>query len=81
MKFSILINKIQSYENNFIKLNEIISETIIKLFPKLNIEDINILIILTKFLLKVISNKYFINEIYWVEHKHDIKAIVLLLLP
>ena len=81
MKFSLFINKIKNYKNNFIKIDQIIYEVLIKLFPKLNNDDLNILIILTTFLLNIISNKYFINEIYWEENKQDVKAIVLLLLP
>ena len=81
MKFSLFINKIKNYKNNFININQIIYEVLFNFFPKLNKEDLNILIILTTFLLNIISNKYFIKENYWIENKQDIKAIVLLLLP
>ena len=81
MKFSIFLNNISNYENKFIKINNIIRNVIINLFKYLNNNDIDILIILTIFLLNIISNKYNINELYWFNNPNDIKAIVLLLLP
>jgi hypothetical protein len=81
MKFKLFINKIKNLKNNFLKINEIIYEVIIKLFPNLNTEEIEIINILTTFLLNVISNKYFIEEIYWEENIQSIKSVILLLLP
>ena len=81
MKFILFINKIKNYKNNFININQIIYEVLFTFFPKLNKEDLNILIILIIFLINIIFNKYFIKENYWIENKQDIKAIVLLLLP
>jgi hypothetical protein len=85
-----LIIHIKNIKKKFIK-NElfitIIKETIKDFFPKLNIEDINILEILTIFTVDFISFKYgFKNEeeyyLQWQQNNcSDIKGVILLLLP
>ena len=85
------------YFNNIQKLklyfvNEqfmlIIKTTVTNFFPKLDKDDQNILIILTTFIIDIISMKYGFktnNNIYyeqWTQNNNrDIKGVILLLLP
>ena len=89
-EFTDFIRNIKHYKFKFIneKLSESIKLTINKLFPKLNIDDINILINLTKFCIDIISNKFNFNKsnnhyyVQWEQNNYrDIRSVVLLLLP
>ena len=82
MKLNDIIIEIKKlYNNYFLYLNTIIIKTIRNFFPKLNDNELNMIISLTTFILSLISNKYNISEKYWNNNTNDIKAIVLLLLP
>ncbi len=83
-----------NYESNIIdgqlinsiidnQLKNSIKQTIINYFPKLYIDDVNILFVLTTYLIDVISYKYNITEqIQWTKnYNRDIRGVLLLLLP
>ena len=65
------------------RLKNNIKLTIINYFPILNDNDVNILIVLTTYLINVISYKYNITEpIQWTKNSNrDIRGVLLLLLP
>jgi hypothetical protein len=87
--FKKLLNIIKLIEKKFVSNNfeKIIKNIINEYFPKLDQNDINILFILTTFLIDIISykNNFKQEESYysvWTLNKsRDIKSVILLLLP
>lgn len=89
-EFDILLINIQKQELHFVNenLKLIIKITIDNFLPNLNSEDKNILLILTTFLLDLISYKYGFDSLdseyykQWYQNDNkDLKGIILLLLP
>jgi hypothetical protein len=84
----LLIN-FKDYKLNFINDNFklLVNNVVYDFFPKLNKDDIRILVILTNFIINLISNKNgFKNEQeyynQWTQNNNrDIKGVILLLLP
>ena len=89
--FNDLLNKINIYSSIYTFISSdfklIIKNVINDLFPKLNIHDTEVLLILSCFIIEIISNKYGFNstnEYYhqWKQNNYrDIKSAILLLLP
>lgn len=88
--FNLLLNNIKKQPYIFINsdFEKNIDNVVINFFPKLNKNDINILQILTKFIIDVISYKYDFNKLedkyyqQWTQNNNrDVKGVILLLLP
>ncbi len=89
IKFKTLLNNISNkklfFVNESFKVD--INETISNFFPKLNNQDKNVLIILTTYVIDIISYKYGFEQTndyfyQWKQNNYrDLKGVILLLLP
>ncbi len=87
--FKTLLNNISKKKLFFVNdtLKVEINETVSNFFPRLNAQDKNVLIILTTYIIDLISNKYgfeqtndYFNQ--WKQNNYrDLKGVILLLLP
>jgi hypothetical protein len=89
-QFKELLNNFKEYNVNFVDdyLESKIIETLNQMFPQLIKEDRNILIILVRYIVDIISMKYGFNKNdlkyykQWTQNNcRDIKGVLLLLLP
>ncbi len=86
--FNLLLDNIKSVLNQYVdgEFENTIVSVVRSFFPNLNQKDINILNILTIYIIELVSNKYDFNKTdfdkQWTQNDNrDIKGIILLLLP